>query len=171
MKKVIVTSMVLILMLLLLPSCGVPQEDYDSLQGDLTEAEENLTEALAYAEFLELAYAEFLDIPMYQAWLRVNVNQEFVIPLVSNPTTGYSWQTSYDETMLELVEKTYELGVAAEQGVVGAGGTELFRFKVLVEMGQTEITLVYKRPWEAPSPLDVTKVFKVNIVPTVIIVE
>ncbi len=185
MKKVIVTGMVLILMLFLLPSCGVSQEDYDqvssdltaaqsqvqSLQGDLTAAEEKLAEALAYAEFLESVYAEFLDIPMYQAWLRVDVNQEFVIPLVSNPTTGYSWQASYDETALELVEKTYEPGVAAKQDVVGAGGTELFRFRVLVEMGQTEITLVYKRPWEAPSPLDVTKVFTVNIVPTVIIVE
>jgi len=72
--------------------------------------------------------------------------------------------------MLELVEKSYELGVAAKQGVVGAGGTELFRFKAL-EWGQTEITLVYKRPWEEPSPQDVTKVFTVNVVPTVIIVE
>ncbi len=193
MKKVIVTGLVLILMLFLLPSCGVSQEDYDrassdlttaqsqiqslqgdltAVQGDLTVAEEKLAEALAYAELLESVYAEFLDIPMYQAWLRVEVNQEFVIPLVSNPTTGYSWQESYDETMLELVEKTYELGVAAEQGVVGAGGTELFRFKVLVEMGQTEIILVYKRAWEEPSPDDVTKVFTVNdIVPTVIIVE
>jgi len=192
MKKAIMTGMVLILTLFLLLSCGVPQEDYDrvssdlsaaqsqiqSLQGDLTavradltEAEEKLAEVLAYAEFLELVYAEFLDIPMYQAWLRVDVNQEFVIPLVSNPTTGYGWQVSYDETMLELVEKTYELGIDAKQGVVGAGGTELFRFRVLVETGQTEITLVYKRPWEAPSPLDITKVFTVNIVPTVIIVE
>jgi len=192
MKKAIMTGMVLILTLFLLLSCGVPQEDYDrvssdlsaaqsqiqSLQGDLTavradltEAEEKLAEVLAYAEFLELVYAVFLDIPMYQAWLRVDVNQEFVIPLVSNPTTGYGWQVSYDETMLELVEKTYELGIDAKQGVVGAGGTELFRFRVLVETGQTEITLVYKRPWEAPSPLDITKVFTVNIVPTVIIVE
>lgn len=181
MKKVIVIGMVLIMMLFLLPSCGIPQEDYDrvssdlaaaqsqiqSLQGDLTEAEEKLAEALAYAEFLELVYAE-LDIPMYRAWLRVEVDQEFVIPLVSNPTTGYGWQVTYHETILELVEQTYEPGVAAKQGVVGAGGTELFRFRVL-EMGPTEIILVYKRAWEEPSPDDVTKVFTVNdIVPPVI---
>jgi len=190
MKKVIVTGMVLILMLFLLPSCGVSQEDYDrassdltaaqsqiqslqgdltAVQGDLTGAEEKLAEALACAELLESVYAEFLDIPMYQAWLRVEVNQEFVIPLVSNPTTGYSWQAIYDETMLELVEKAYEPGVATKQGVFGAGGTELFRFRAL-ERGQTEITLVYKRPWEEPSPDDVIKVFTVNIVPTVSIV-
>jgi len=92
----------------------------------------------------------------------IGVNQEFVIALGSNPTTGYGWQESYDESMLELVEKTYKLGKEAEQGVVGAGGVEYFRFKTL-KTGKTEITLVYKRPWEEPTPQDVTKVFTVNI--------
>ena len=92
----------------------------------------------------------------------ISVNQEFVIALGSNPTTGYSWQESYDKNMLELVEKTYELGKEAKQDVVGAGGVEYFRFKPL-KIGETEITLVYKRPWEEPTPQDVTKVFTVNI--------
>ena len=40
----------------------------------------------------------------------IGVGQEFIIALGSNHTTGYSWQASYDETMLELVggESTYE---------------------------------------------------------------
>jgi len=92
----------------------------------------------------------------------IGVNQEFVIALGSNPTTGYGWQESHDESMLELVEKTYKLGKEAEQGMVGAGGVEYFRFKPL-KTGETEITLVYKRPWEEPTPQDVTKVFTVNI--------
>ena len=90
----------------------------------------------------------------------IGINQEFVIALGSNPTTGYSWQESHDETMLKLVEKTYEPGEEAKQGMVGAGGVELFRFKAL-ETGETEITLVYKRPWEEDG-LD-QKVFTVNI--------
>ena len=79
----------------------------------------------------------------------ISADREFIIliALESNPTTGYSWEASYDETMLELVEETYELGAYAEQGVVGAGGTELFRFKALVS-GEVEITMVYKRAWE-----------------------
>ncbi len=79
----------------------------------------------------------------------ISPDREFIIliALESNPTTGYSWEASYDETMLELVEETYELGAYAEQGVVGAGGTELFRFKALVS-GEVEITMVYKRAWE-----------------------
>ncbi|MFC2016836.1 protease inhibitor I42 family protein [Chloroflexota bacterium] len=94
----------------------------------------------------------------------IGVNQEFVIALGSNPTTGYSWQVSYDKTMLEFIggESTYEVGKDAEQGVVGAGGVEYFRFEAL-KIGETEITLVYKQPWEEPTPQDITKVFTVSI--------
>jgi len=88
------------------------------------------------------------------------VNQQFVIALGSNPTTGYSWQASYDETMLELVEKTYK--EEAKEGLVGAGGVEHFRFKAL-KTARTEVTLVYKRPWEEPTPQDLTKVFIIHI--------
>jgi inhibitor of cysteine peptidase len=92
------------------------------------------------------------------------VNQQFVIALGSNPTTGYSWQASYNETMLELVggQSTYKPGEDAKGGLVGAGGVEYFRFKAL-KTGMAEITLVYKRPWEEPTPQDLTKVFTVNI--------
>ena len=92
----------------------------------------------------------------------IGANKEFIIliALESNPTTGYSWEASYDETMLELVEETYELGEYAQQGVVGAGGTELFRFRAL-KTGEVEITMVYKRSWEVEA-LD-QKVFTVDI--------
>jgi len=92
----------------------------------------------------------------------ISPDKEFIIliALESNPTTGYSWEASYDETMLELVEETYELGEYAELGVVGAGGTELFRFRAL-ESGEVEITMVYKRAWEEEG-ID-QKVFNVDI--------
>ncbi|MFC1875154.1 protease inhibitor I42 family protein [Chloroflexota bacterium] len=79
----------------------------------------------------------------------IGANDEFVvlIALESNQTTGYSWEASYNETRLELVEETYELGEYAEQGLVGAGGTELFRFKAL-KSGEAKITMDYKRSWE-----------------------
>jgi len=91
--------------------------------------------------------------------ISIGINQEFVIALGSNPTTGYSWQESYDETMLELVggESTYK---ESKEGVVGAGGIEYFRFKAL-KAGETEITLAYKRPWE--EEIVEQKVFTVNI--------
>ena len=91
-----------------------------------------------------------------------SMNKEFIvlIALESNPTTGYSWEAQFDTAMLELVEETFELGEYAEQGLVGAGGTELFRFKGL-SSGKTEITFKYKRSWETET-LD-TKVFTVEI--------
>jgi len=92
----------------------------------------------------------------------ISPDKEFIIliALESNPTTGYSWEANYDEATLELVEETYELGEYAKQGVVGAGGTELFRFRAL-NSGEVEITMVYKRAWEEEI-LD-QKVFTVDI--------
>jgi inhibitor of cysteine peptidase len=88
--------------------------------------------------------------------------KEFVIliALESNPTTGYSWQASCDSTILELVEEAFELGIYAKENIVGAGGTQLFRYKAL-KSGEAEIIFVYKRSWE-PEILDI-KVFTVDI--------
>ena len=90
----------------------------------------------------------------------IGVSQEFVIALGSNPTTGYGWEADLDETMLELMEKTYKPAGEAEHEIVGAGGVDYFRFRAL-ETGETEITLVYKRPWE--EEILAQKVFEVNI--------
>ncbi len=92
----------------------------------------------------------------------IGVNQEFVIAIGANPTTGYDWEVSLDETILELVEKTYKLAEEAEHEIVGADGVDYFRFKAL-KAGETEITMVYKRSWEEPTAQDETKVFTVNI--------
>jgi len=91
--------------------------------------------------------------------VNIGVNQEFIIALGSNPTTGYSWQESHDQSMLELLEKDYQ--EPTEEGVVGAGGVELFRFKA-IKAGQAEITLTYEQPWEGGG-IGETKVFTVYV--------
>ncbi len=78
---------------------------------------------------------------------------------MSNPTTGYSWEASFNETMLQLVDKTYEQG-SAPKGMVGVGGTEFFRFKAL-KTGETKITVNYQRPGE--KQLANQKLFAVTI--------
>ena len=78
--------------------------------------------------------------------ISVGVNQEFIIALDSNPTTGYDWEESHDAAMLKLVEKKYRPDEKAA-GLVGAGGTQYFQFKAL-DVGKTSITFAYKRPWE-----------------------
>jgi len=91
----------------------------------------------------------------------IGVNQEFIIAIGANPTTGYDWEVSLDETMLELVEMTYKLAEEAEEyEVVGGSGIDYFRFRAL-KAGETEITMVYKRSWEEED-ID-QKLFTVNI--------
>ncbi len=92
--------------------------------------------------------------------ISIRVKQDFIIALGSNPTTGYGWEESYDETMLELVGETSEPGKQVEEGVVGGSGVEYFRFRA-VKTGQTRITMDYQRSWEQESIEQ--KVFTVNI--------
>ena len=91
--------------------------------------------------------------------ISVGVNQEFIIALDSNPTTGYDWEESHDGDMLSLVEKKYRPDEKAP-GLVGAGGTQYFQFKAL-KKGKSEITVTYKRPWE--EDIAEQKVFNVDI--------
>lgn len=88
-----------------------------------------------------------------------SIEQEFVIALDSNPTTGYDWEESYDPYKLILIETKYEPDEKAA-GLVGAGGTQYFRF-ASQKTGKTEITFTYKRPWE--TDFAEQKVFKVDI--------
>ncbi len=58
-----------------------------------------------------------------------SVDQEFTIALDSNPTTGYDWEETHDESMLTLVEDRYTADEKAE-GLVGGGGTQYYRSRL-----------------------------------------
>lgn len=104
-----------------------------------------------------------IDVEVYEdegQAIDTEVNQQFVIALGSNPgSTGYGWEASYDETLLELVEKKYQ--EKPRSGLVGAGGIEYFRFEAL-KTGRTQVTLTYKQPWEGGG-IGETKIFIVHI--------
>ncbi len=88
-----------------------------------------------------------------------SIEQEFVIALDSNPTTGYGWEEHHDDSLLSLVNDEYKPDEKAA-GLVGAGGTQYFRFKAL-KTGKAYIILVYKRSWE--TEILEQKVFNVEI--------
>jgi inhibitor of cysteine peptidase len=92
--------------------------------------------------------------------INVSVNQEFILALESNPTTGYSWQETHEADMLTLVNDQYQAKETAPN-VVGAGGTHYFTYKAL-KKGETKVTLVYLRPWEQQSPTDTPYTFTAN---------
>ncbi len=94
------------------------------------------------------------DITVIQAEL----NKPFNITLESNPTTGYTWTVDFNHKMLIGGEKGYS---ASRPGAVGGSGQQVFVFTPIQE-GQTEISAVYKRPWEESAAEERT--FQVNCI-------
>ena len=94
------------------------------------------------------------DITVIQAEL----NKPFNITLESNPTTGYTWTVDFNHKMLIGGEKGYS---ASRPGAVGGSGQQIFVFTPIQE-GQTEISAVYKRPWEEGAAEERT--FQVNCI-------
>ena len=88
---------------------------------------------------------------------KIKVNESFDIKLVSNATTGYSWEVTFDGEYLTLANAEY---IPDQPELTGSGGVEKFTFTGL-KAGTTEITMNYKRPWEDESIE--TKVFEVTI--------
>lgn len=76
---------------------------------------------------------------------------EFVIKLKSNPTTGYAWfLREYNSKLIVPIAHRYE---AADTKLVGASGFEYWTFRMRAEAfsvpQQTQIRLIYSRPWAA----------------------
>jgi inhibitor of cysteine peptidase len=89
--------------------------------------------------------------------------QMLIIALESNPTTGYSWELAEGDAAVVQQVGEVEFSASAPEGeqLVGAGGTETFRFAA-AEQGQTTLTLIYHRPWEkGVAPLET---FSVDVV-------
>jgi predicted secreted protein len=78
---------------------------------------------------------------------KIKVDESFDITLVSNATTGYSWEANFDEEFLALVQSEY---IPDKPELIGSGGVEKFTFTGL-KVGTTEITMNYRRPWEEVS--------------------
>lgn len=85
--------------------------------------------------------------------ITLQTGDTLTITLESNLTTGYSWQVmEVDEAVLvQEGEPEYKQSPGSE-GLVGAGGTETFRFKA-VGSGETSLGLGYMRPWESVQPV------------------
>ncbi len=93
--------------------------------------------------------------------IEVNVGEQFMIYLDSNPTTGYKWEASFDQTSLKLVKSEFKQDTS-KPGMVGVGGKEQFVFQGL-KAGDTQIKLTYKRPWEQQSADAKVLTFTVNV--------
>jgi len=90
--------------------------------------------------------------------ITVPVGVSFTINVSANPTTGYTWEVGFDQSLLKLVRRYTPSG----SGMIGAGGVESFEFEGM-RAGETEVYLNYKRSFEPNNPALETKTFKVTI--------
>ncbi len=90
--------------------------------------------------------------------ITVPVGVSFTINVKANPTTGYTWEAGFDQSLLKLVKRYTPSG----SGAIGAGGVESFEFEGM-KTGETEIYLNYKRSFEPNNPSLESKTFKVTV--------
>ena len=103
-----------------------------------------------------------LDAAADGSQVELAAGQVLVITLASNPTTGYGWEVvDLDTAVLQQVgEAEFQSSDSGDAPLVGAGGVEVFRFEA-AGSGQTDLTLVYHRPWE--KGVDPLETFAVQI--------
>ena len=75
--------------------------------------------------------------------LNGKIGETITISLISNPTTGYSWQPEFDSSFLKLVNTEF----VPDSTNLGAQGMETFEF-LMLKQGETKVKMLYKRPWE-----------------------
>ncbi|MFH1103777.1 MAG: protease inhibitor I42 family protein [Actinomycetota bacterium] len=82
--------------------------------------------------------------------IELGVGESFSVVLDGNPTTGYGWQVDgIDESVLSTTDPEYR----SDSNLIGSGGQYTFTFTG-VAAGQTQVRLVYLRPWEQAEPLE-----------------
>ena len=84
------------------------------------------------------------------------------VKLRSNPSTGFSWALGpLEEGMLETSGESEFAADPHREGEAGYGGCEIWTFKA-EQSGETEISLIYARPWEDERPA--AKTFRLHVV-------
>ena len=81
------------------------------------------------------------------------------IELKGNPSTGYTWEAVLSSE--NIVEVSKDVKYLGAEGMVGAPSMFYFTVRSL-SVGNTILTLEYKRPWEEKAPLE-TKVYNINV--------
>jgi inhibitor of cysteine peptidase len=92
--------------------------------------------------------------------VRLKVGETFTVALPGNPSTGFSWNGAADPEVVVLASEPEFESDAADDNVVGAGGTVTMTYEA-VEVGEAELKLEYSRAWESVQP---ERTFTVKVV-------
>lgn len=94
--------------------------------------------------------------------IRVLPGETIRVKLRSNPSTGFSWALGpLEEGVFETSGESEFEADSHREGEVGYGGCEIWKFKA-ERSGETELSLVYARPWEDEGPA--ARTFKLHVV-------
>ena len=89
-----------------------------------------------------------IESPGTSQTIRVESGDRFFMTLEENPTTGYRWQATCNDTDVDVIVE-HKPPQAAE-GLAGAPGTADVTIRVHRGYdGPSTVTFRYKRPWEA----------------------
>lgn len=77
--------------------------------------------------------------------IELNIDDELIVRLRGNPTTGYNWYIASEvENVLIIIS---EREFFPDSDLIGSGGVVEFRF-VAINRGQVKLTFEYKREFE-----------------------
>jgi len=90
--------------------------------------------------------------------------QALTLTLVSNYTTGYrwTWANPVNPVLAKVGEPKYTPSQSAQDGVVGAGGTETWIFQPTA-YGETVVRMEYRRPWGTQTPAEKVLTYTVKV--------
>jgi inhibitor of cysteine peptidase len=92
----------------------------------------------------------------------LSVNDELVVTLRGNPTTGYTWAIS--ETNTTILAAQGEPTFTPESDMMGAPGQVVMRFKAIAS-GTAPLVLAYRRPFEPDVEPAATFAITVDVAP------
>jgi predicted secreted protein len=93
---------------------------------------------------------------------QIKSGQSFIIGLTSNPSTGFTWEIKErgDDNIITLAGQAFRSPAATGLPIVGQAGQQFFKFQGL-NSGNTQLDLIYARPWESVQPV---QTFSLNVV-------
>ena len=102
--------------------------------------------------------AKKLSLKYSGAVVTISKGETIEVALMGNPTTGFTWNiVEYDKNVLKSEGSDF----VRESDLIGAGGTEVFKFSAIGK-GKTNLVIQYNRVWEKDvKPL---QVFNITVV-------
>jgi inhibitor of cysteine peptidase len=90
---------------------------------------------------------EFNQRSQIQKEITLNNGDQVIVTLISNATTGFSWNENAAIADISIMQQLKHDNIAADSSKLGAAGAEKWTFKAQ-KAGTTTIHLEYSRPWE-----------------------